>query len=98
MHDEQPICIVCGRPIPPEAPQSLHHLVPRVRGGTDGATVQLHQICHNEIHAALTGTELARGYATPEALRSHPRPVRFVRWLRDKPPTFHARSDKRGRR
>ena len=58
----------------------------------------LHQICHNEIHAALTETELARGYATPEALRGHPRLARFIRWLQGKPPTFHAGSDKRGRR
>jgi hypothetical protein len=95
---DDPVRALCDRPIPPEASQSLHHLVPRLRRGKGGETVRLHQICHNEIHAALTETEVARGYATPEALRAHPRLARFIRWLRDKPPTFQARSDKRGRR
>lgn len=95
---EDPLCALCGRPIPPEARQSRHHLVPRLRGGKRGETVLLHQICHNEIHATLRETELARTYATPEALRAHPRLARFVRWLAGKPPTFHARSDKKGRR
>ena len=95
---DDPICALCGRPIPPEARQSLHHLVPRLRGGKGGPTVLLHQICHNEVHATLSETELARDYASPEALRAHPRLARFVRWLRNKPPTFHSRTAKRGRR
>jgi hypothetical protein len=95
---EDPVCVLCGRPIPPEAPQSLHHLVPRLRGGKGGPTVLLHQICHNEIHATLTETELAREYSTPEALRAHPRLARFAQWLDRKRPTFHARTAKRGRR
>ncbi|RMD47962.1 MAG: HNH endonuclease, partial [Alphaproteobacteria bacterium] len=30
---EPPICPLCGRPIPPDVPQSRHHLVPRLKGG-----------------------------------------------------------------
>jgi hypothetical protein len=95
---QDPICALCGRPIPPAARQSRHHLTPRLRGGKGGPTVLLHQICHNEIHATLSETELSRDYATPEALRAHPRLAAFVRWLQGKPPAFHARSDKKGRR
>lgn len=95
---DDPICALCGRPIPPEARQSQHHLIPKLRGGKRGDTVLLHQICHNEIHATFTEMELAREYATPEALQAHPRLARFIRWLEGKPPTFHARSDKKGRR
>ena len=58
----------------------------------------MHQICHNEIHAALTEAELARTYNTPEALRAHPRLAKFVAWVADKPPTFHKRTAGRGRR
>jgi len=78
METEDPICPLCGRPIPSHARQSLHHLIPRLRGGKGGATVLLHQICHNEIHAALTETELAREYNTIEALQMHPRIAKFI--------------------
>jgi hypothetical protein len=90
--DEIPICPLCLRPIPPEARQSLHHLVPRLRGGKNGPTVLLHQICHSEIHASLSETELARQYNTIEALRGHPRLARFISWVAYRPATFHGRS------
>lgn len=83
-----PICPLCARPIPPHAPQSLHHLIPRLRGGKNGPTVLLHQICHKEIHATLTETELARDYNTIEALQAHPRLVKFIRWVQKRPPEF----------
>lgn len=89
---EPPICPLCDRPIPTEAPQSLHHLIPRLRGGKQGPTVLLHQICHSEIHATLTETELARRYNTVEALRAHPRLARFIAWVARRPAAFHARS------
>lgn len=87
-----PICPLCERPIPPDAPQSLHHLVPKLRGGKGGATVLLHQICHNEIHATLRETELARAYHTIEALRSHPRLAKFIAWVARRPPAFHSKT------
>lgn len=87
-----PICGLCGRPIPPHAKQSRHHLIPRLRGGKGGPTALLHQICHTEIHATLTEAELARGYQTLEALRAHPRLAKLVHWLQRRPPDVHSRS------
>jgi hypothetical protein len=87
-----PICPLCGRPIPPGVPQSLHHLIPKLKGGKGGPTVLMHQICHNEVHATLTEAELARDYATPEALRAHPRLAKFAAWVAKRPPAFHSRS------
>lgn len=87
-----PVCPLCDRPIPPDARQSLHHLVPKLRGGKGGPTVLLHQICHNEIHATLSETELARAYHTVEALRSHPRLETFLRWVAKRPPDFHSKT------
>ncbi len=99
MDDDVPICALCARPIPPGVPQSRHHLVPKLRGGKGGETVLLHQICHKEIHATLTETELARAYNTPEALRAHPHLARFIAWVAKRPPGFNARSrgNRRGR-
>lgn len=85
---EDPRCPLCGRPIPPGVPQSLHHLVPKLRGGKGGPRVLLHAICHREIHAALTETELARDWSSIEALRSHPRLARFIAWVARRPPGF----------
>ena len=87
-----PICPLCLRPIPPDAKQSLHHLTPKLKGGKGGPVVLLHQICHNEIHATLTEAELARDYASPEALRAHPRLAKFVSWVAKRPPAFHSKT------
>ncbi len=87
-----PTCALCGRVIPPDVPQSLHHLIPKLKGGKGGPTVLLHHICHKEIHAALSEAELARLYNTPEALRSHPRLGKFIDWVRKRPPGFLSRT------
>lgn len=87
-----PICPLCQRPIPPDAPQSRHHLIPRLRGGKGGETVLLHQICHNEIHATLSETALAHSYNTISALRAHPRLAKFLRWVAKRPPGFHSKT------
>ncbi len=89
--DDDPICPLCGRPIPPDVPQSLHHLVPKAKGGRGGPVVLLHHICHKEIHAALSEVELARHFNTVEALRTHPRLARFIDWVRKRPPGFLSR-------
>jgi len=99
MADSDPICPLCGRPIPPGVAQSRHHLVPRLKGGKGGETVLLHHICHKEIHASLTEAELAQSYTTITALRGHPRLERFIRWVAKRPPDFLSRSkgNRRGR-
>ncbi|MGB0659605.1 MAG: HNH endonuclease [Mangrovicoccus sp.] len=96
--DPFPICPLCGRAIPPHAKQSLHHLVPKLRGGKGGPTVLLHQICHNEIHASLTEAELARNYNEIDALRAHPRLEKFIAWIRKRPDDFHSKTPGRRRK
>ena len=95
---EDPICPLCARPIPPGAPQSLHHLVPKLRGGKGGETVLLHHVCHKEIHATLSEAELARDFATIAALSAHPRLAKFIAWVRKRPAQFDSRVPKRRRR
>jgi hypothetical protein len=52
-------------------------------------TVWLHRVCHRQVHALFTETELARSYSTAEALRAHPTMARFQVWVDDKPPEFN---------
>ncbi|KGM50050.1 hypothetical protein [Pseudooceanicola atlanticus] len=89
---DDPICPLCLRPIPETAKSSLHHLVPKLKGGKGGPVIRVHQICHNEIHATLTEAELARDYDTPEKLRAHPRLAKFFAWVAKRPPGFHSKT------
>ena len=98
MSEVAPICPLCLRPIPAGVKQSRHHLIPRLRGGKGGETILVHQICHNEVHATLSETELAREYNTPEALRAHPVLAKFFTWVASRPASFHSRSKGKGRR
>lgn len=87
---DAPLCPLCDRPIPAGG-GSLHHLIPKLKGGKGGPTVLLHKICHKEVHATLTEAELARSYATVDALRSHPRLEKFLNWVRKRPPGFQSK-------
>ena len=70
------------RPIP-KSQRDAHHLVPKSRGGVE--TVILHRLCHRQIHALLTETQLARHYASIEALKAHPEIAKFIAWISQKP-------------
>ena len=83
-----PVCPLCDRPIPGHAPQSHHHLVPKLKGGKNGPVVLLHHICHRQIHATLSESELARTYNTVSALKAHPELASFIRWIARRPPEF----------
>ncbi|MFN3388946.1 MAG: HNH endonuclease, partial [Allosphingosinicella sp.] len=63
------------------------------RGGWEAAPV--HPICHRAIHASLSNKELERGFASAEALRAHPELAKFVAWVADKDPDFHAPTRRR---
>lgn len=79
-------CALCGRPLGRRT--EWHHVLPRSEGGRE--TVPLHPICHRTIHASASNAELARLYPTLEALREREDIRRFVTWIADKPPDFHA--------
>lgn len=85
------LCPLCNRPIP-KAQQDAHHFIPKSRGGKQ--TEVLHRICHRQIHALFTETELARHYNTVEALLAHPEMASFVAWVKTKPDDFYERMRK----
>jgi hypothetical protein len=84
--DENPPCFLCGRPLGRRV--EWHHVVPKSRGGRDTAPV--HPICHRTIHRHLTNQQLARDHASADALRAHPEVAKFIAWVSDKDPDFHA--------
>lgn len=84
-----PVCPLCGREIPP-AQQDAHHLVPKSKGGRE--TALLHRICHRQIHALFSETELARQFNTAQALLQQPQVQAFVQWVRGKPIGFFEKS------
>lgn len=62
--------------------------MPKSQGGRE--TVPLHPICHRAIHAAAGNKALAREYPTLDAVRALPEIARFLAWIANKPPDFHA--------
>jgi hypothetical protein len=85
-------CALCARPLGRRT--EWHHRIPKSQGGTE--TVPVHPICHRTIHACVSNRDLATVYADMDALRARDDIARFVRWIADKPPDFHA-STRRGR-
>ena len=83
---EAPDCFLCGRPLGRRI--EWHHPVPKSRGGREVEPV--HPICHRTIHASLSNKELADGYSDAAALRAHRDIARFLEWIADKDPDFHA--------
>lgn len=88
-----PVCWLCGRPLGRK--REWHHPVPKSRGGRD--VVPLHLICHRTIHACFDNARLARIEWDRAALSQDAAPypgswARFLAWIANKPPDFHART------
>jgi hypothetical protein len=79
-------CALCARLLGRRI--EWHHRVPKSQGGSE--TVPVHPICHRIIHACVSNRDLAGAYADLDALRQHEDIARFIRWIADKPPNFHA--------
>lgn len=88
-------CPLCNRLIP-RSQRDEHHLVPKMKGGRQ--TVPMHRICHRQVHALFSETELAREFSTAEALLRHPEIQKFVAWIKAKPDDFFERTRRAGRR
>ncbi|MGB3722126.1 MAG: HNH endonuclease [Pacificimonas sp.] len=86
MSEPSDACWLCARLLGRKVER--HHPVPKSRKGRE--TVPVHPICHRIIHATLGNAELQRNYHEPETLAAHPDIARFLNWIADKPPDFHA--------
>jgi hypothetical protein len=54
----------------------------------------MHRICHRQIHALFTETELAKQFNSVDALLAHPGIQRFVEWVKSKPTDLMERTRK----
>lgn len=56
-----------------------HHWRPKSQGGRD--TEWLHRVCHRMIHRLFNEATIARDFDHPDILK-------FVKWVRKKPPEY----------
>jgi hypothetical protein len=82
-------CWLCARPLGSRIEH--HHPVPRSRGGRETAAV--HPICHRTLHRSFSNKELER--LDLAALRTAPEIARFIEWIANKEPDFHAPTHRR---
>ena len=92
--DDDLLCPICERKIP-QSEKDAHHLIPKSKGGK--ATQFLHRICHRQIHALFTETELATQFNTAASLKEHPEMMKFIKWVKNKPDGFYERVRKSAR-
>ncbi|MBM6617137.1 HNH endonuclease [Bacillus suaedaesalsae] len=76
-------CELCNRN---DLETTVHHLVPKEKGGTFGATALLCIPCHKQIHALYTNDEIAARLATIEDLNRDEKLSSFIKWIRKQPP------------
>ena len=72
-------CELCLR----QAPRyTVHHLVPRTRGGKHGPKAKLCPTCYRQLHAMFTEATLAQEIYSIALLRSNPEVDQYLRWVR----------------
>lgn len=86
-------CPLCSREIDNSSYADDHHLIPKCFGGKE--TVLLHRICHSKIHSTFSERELKNQYNTIEKLKTHPEIIKFIKWVANKPPSFHTKTKKK---
>jgi hypothetical protein len=84
-------CWLCGRALGQSV--EWHHPVPKSKGGR--GVKALHPICHRTIHAHFSNAELARIGENTELLRGKAEVAKFMAWVADRPPDFHAPTRKK---
>ena len=88
MSEDPQTCWLCSRPLGVRV--EWHHPVPKSKKGR--VTVPVHPICHRTIHTNFTNAELARMGDQVEELRNFLALAKFLTWIANKPPDFHAKT------
>jgi hypothetical protein len=83
--------MLCARIVPKHL-ITLHHLLPRQKGGKADDRVPLCRPCHKQIHATFGNGLLAALYSDLEMLRRAPQLQPFLGWIRKQKPDRNFRT------
>ena len=72
-------CELCRRAVDR---YTVHHLVPRARGGKFGPTANLCPTCHRQLHALFTEATLAEELYSIPLLQANAQVNNYLRWVR----------------
>ncbi|MDQ0209011.1 HNH endonuclease [Alkalicoccobacillus murimartini] len=75
-------CELCLRE---EVERTVHHLIPRQKGGAHLEKAMLCIPCHKQIHALYSNAELALRLSSIEQLQRDEAIRRFIKWIRKQP-------------
>ena len=79
-------CPLCQREV---QMLTVHHLIPKQKGGNKGPTIDICPACHKQIHSLFDNARLAQELNTQEKLETEPQMQKFLSWARKQ------KSDKR---
>ena len=77
--EEATMCELCQREVDRF---TVHHLVPRARGGRFGPTAKLCPTCHRQLHALFSEATLADELNSIALLQANPQVNSYLRWVR----------------
>ena len=61
---------------------TVHHLIPKSRGGRFGPTARLCPTCHSQLHALFSEIILANELHSVELLQANPQVNSYLKWIR----------------
>ena len=73
------ICELCHREVDR---YTIHHLIPRARGGRLGPKAKLCATCHRQLHAMFSEATLAQELSSIELLRTNTLVNSYLKWVR----------------
>ncbi|MEM8719321.1 MAG: HNH endonuclease [Cyanobacteria bacterium P01_G01_bin.39] len=80
-------CQLCDRSV---KQLTVHHLIPRQtvkrKQADSSSTIEICDPCHRQIHALYSNLELARNLNTVDKLRSEPKMIKFLGWIKKQDP------------
>ena len=77
--DEATECELCQREVDR---YTVHHLVPKARGGRFSPTARLCPTCHRQLHALFSEATLAEELNSIPLLQANPQVNSYLKWIR----------------